>query len=222
VGRGHFWYAKGWVVGHWLLLKFGVRHECHGHHRRRHRHFVCAHRRLAEMAQRDGLVVPLHEVANQRHGILRAVGPIHEAPALRRVDNISEDDVDGHTIAKRVVYGHRGVLRSHRAVHAHEQRLAFDLGVAVAHPHGRLFMAARDEFRRLVIAIIDDRLMQAAKCIPWVGAYVFESDRLDHVDHEIRAGTINSDHADIRGVYILHVTVYLRQWRARIFRPGGW
>ena len=97
----------------------------------------------AKSLERDGAVVPFHEVANHRGGVLRAVRPVHLAEALGGVAEIAENDVHRHAVAKGVVDRHRGVLQADRAVHANEQRLAFDLRVAVAHGDRQILRGSR-------------------------------------------------------------------------------
>ena len=158
-----FGMVKFAAIGNGIFLQLVVRDQRDGHHRSGHRDFVGAHGRFRKSLERNRAVVPFHVIANHRRGILRAVRPIHLAEALGGIAEISEDDVDRHAVAKRVVNRHGGVLQADRAVHADEQRLAFDLGVAVAHGDGGLFVAAGDEFGHLVAAVIDQRFVEAAE-----------------------------------------------------------
>jgi hypothetical protein len=54
------------------------------------------------------------------------------------------------------------VLHANCPVGEHRQRLAFDLGIAVGHVDGRLFVAASDELGALVPAVVDDGFVNSA------------------------------------------------------------
>ena len=69
-----------------------------------------------------------------------------------------------------------------------EHRLPFDLRVAVSHRDRRLFVAARQQLGELVVAVVDDRFVKAFEARARIGGDVLEAERLDHVDHEVRAG----------------------------------
>ena len=64
------------------------------------------------------------------------------------------------------------------------------------HAHGRLFMAAGNELRLLIAAVIDDRFVQGAESIARLGADVFKVEGLEDVHHEVGTGTI--DRQDLR------------------------
>src|SRR5262249_4027065 len=49
-----------------------------------------------------------------------------------------------------------------------------------------------------VAAVVDDRLVDAAKARAWICGYELEVERLDHVDHEVAAGAIGGEHLDGR------------------------
>ena len=176
------------MVGDGVLLELAVGDDHHGTVRRRHRDLVGAHRRFAEVRQRHRRVVPLRVVADHCGRILHAVHPLHSRRPQRRVERVAEHQVDRHAIAPRVVEGHRRVLQSDRPVRHHRERLPLDLEVAVRHGHRRLFVHAGDQFRLLVAAVVDHRLVEAAEAGAWVGADVLEAERLDRVHHEVGAG----------------------------------
>jgi hypothetical protein len=67
-------------------------------------------------------------------------------------------------------------------------RLAGRFEVAVRHRDRRLFVHARDEIRHRVLAVVDQRLVQAAEARRRIGIDVLDLERLDHVDHEVRIG----------------------------------
>ena len=176
---------------HWIVLQVGVGHEKHRHHGRRHRDFVSANGRLGEVLQRDRRVVPFNEVSNHRPGILHAVDPRHFTAAMLRVERVADDEIDRNAIAPSVVKRHRRMLQSDGAVSHRQHRLAFDFGVAMRHRNRRLFVHARDELGILVVAVIDDRFVQSAETSTGIREEILESDRLEDVEHEVRARAID-------------------------------
>ena len=80
--------------------------------------------------------------------------------------------------------------------HEHRHRLAFDLEVAVRHGDRRLLVAAGDELRRRVAAVVDERLVDAAEARAGVGRDVLEVERLEDVDHEVAARPIGRQRLD--------------------------
>ena len=189
--------ARADLGGDRIFLKTAVEDEHHRHHRRRHRDLVGAHRRLREMRQRNRQIVPLDEVADHRRRVLHAVRPFNAGPPQRRVQVVAGHDVDRDAVAVGVVDRHRRVLDADRAVAQHRHRLAFGLEVAVRHRHRGLFVAAGDELRRRVAAVVDDRLVDAAEARSRVGRDIFEVERLDDVDHEVAAWSVGGQHVDV-------------------------
>ena len=146
------------------------------------------------MLERNGEIVPLRKIAHDRRRVLHAVKPLHARRALGHIDNISENHVDRNAIAVSVVNGHRGVLHSHRPVREDRQRLALHFVIAMRHGHRGFFMAAGNELRTLVPAIVDDGFVKAAKTRSRIRANVFKPQRLDHIHHEVRPGAIRGQH----------------------------
>ena len=183
-----------------VFLQFAIRHQQHRPHRRRHRDLIGAHRGLGEVLQRNRQIVPFRVVADHRRGILDAVGPFPISGVPHRgVQHVADDDVNRHAVTIGVVDRHGGVLQSDRAVGEYAQRLALNLGVAVAHGDRRLFMATGDELGILVASVVDHRFMESSETRTCNRANVFEAERLDDVDHEVRPGAIHGQHFDIRG-----------------------
>ena len=129
--------------------------------RRRHRDLVGAHAGLREVSERHGHVVPLDVIAHHRGGVLHAVGPLDVTPAPAHVEDVAEDDVDGHAVGVGVVDRHRRVLEAHGSVRHHQHRLAGDLGVAVRHGDRRFLVTAGQELGRRVAAVVDQRFVEA-------------------------------------------------------------
>ena len=72
-------------------------------------------------------------------------------------------------------------------------------------------MAAGDELRGLVAAVVDQRFLQRTKTRSRIGRDVFKAQGLDHIDHEIGPGTANGQYLDLA-----HRIAFL--WRDR--HPG--
>ena len=140
------------------------------------------------------------------------------------VERVAEDDVDRNAIAPRVVDRHRRVLQSDGPMREHDERLAFDLRVAVRHRHGGFFVEARQELRLRVAAVIDDRLLQTAEARARVAADVRDAERLDDVDHEVRpAAAAGEDLAGFGDLYYRGRGCRIRGlpgWRLRFDQRG--
>jgi hypothetical protein len=70
----------------------------------------------------------------------------------------------------------------------HHDRPAGDLEIAVRHADGGLFVHTGDEFRLSVLAVSEQRFVQAAEAGGRIGEGVFDVQGLNDVDHEIRSG----------------------------------
>ena len=173
-----------------FLLEGGIRHQHHGPVRRGRRYLVGAHRRLGEVRERHRRVVPLGVIADHRRGVLHRVRPLHVAAPPRGVEDVADHHVDGHAIGKGVVDRHRRMLQADGAMGHDHHRLALDLGVAVCHRHRRLLVAARQELGLGVAAVVDDGLVQTAERGARVGGHILQVERLEDIDHEVRAGAI--------------------------------
>ncbi len=94
----------------------------------------------------------------------------------------------GNAIAPGIVDRHGGVLQADDAVDQRHQRLAGRLEVAVAHTDAGFLVHAGEEFRHRVLAVVDQRFMDAAIARRRIGRQIFDVERLDDVDHEVRTG----------------------------------
>ncbi|GCC49418.1 hypothetical protein chiPu_0033577, partial [Chiloscyllium punctatum] len=113
--------------------------------------------------------------------------PFGARRALVGFHDVAAHHNDGDAITPGVVHRHRRVLQPDHAMADHGERLAFHLGVALAHMHRDLFMRAGDDLGLLVAAMIDDRLVQAAEARRAVHREILDVERLEHVDHEVAA-----------------------------------
>src|SRR5919198_3331962 len=62
------------------------------------------------------------------------------------------------------------------------------LGIAMRQRHGDFFMAALDQFRHGIAAIIHDRVVETAKTGAWIACRIDDTTGLKHIDDDI--GTI--------------------------------
>ena len=162
------------------------------------------------MSKGNGRIVPLGIVADHGGGVLHAVRPFDVPAPPVGVENVTKNDEDRDAVGVRVIDRHGGVLKPYGAVSHHHHRLALDLGVTVGHGYGGFLVAAGDEFRTPVAAVIDQRFVKAAEARARIGRRVLESQRLDDVHHEIRPGTIGG------------IDVHPRPGRNRFGRGLGW
>ena len=144
------------------------------------------------MRQRMRRVIPLRHVADESRRVLRAVDPGHFARTpLRGIEDVTENHDHRNAVTKGIVDSHRCVLRPDSAVTAYQRRLACDLGVAMGHRCGKIFVCGQDELRIFVAAIVDDRLLQGHIGISGNAKHVFEAQAFYNVHHEVGAGPIN-------------------------------
>ena len=107
---------------------------------------------------------------------------------MRGVEIVAADDEHRHAVAPGVIDRHGGVLQADRAVDQRHDRLAGRLEIAVAHGDAGFLVRAGEEFRHRVLAVIDQRFVDAAVARGRIGGQIFDIERLDDVDHEIGAG----------------------------------
>ena len=151
-----------------------------GHHDR-----VGAREGLRHAFDRGRLIVPFHVVAHRVALHQRGVGPVDVRPPLALVHRAGgADDEDRHAVQIRVVDRHAGVQQADEIVQDHHHRLAGRLGVAVRDLHRDLFVVAQHH-RRLVAAIVHQRIVQAAEARAGIQRDVGEAVALDAVDDDV-------------------------------------
>ena len=146
------------TIGYRRFLQLAVDHQQRWTHRRRPADRVGAHCSFGEPFEISRLVVHLHEVANDRAHVLRAMRPIDHA---RGVAVVSHHGKYGHSIRPRLKQAHRRVQQPDRAMHQRHHGLAGRLGVAMRDRGTRFLVQYRENLGFAVPAVIDDRLMQA-------------------------------------------------------------
>ena len=181
-----------------LLLQFAVGYDHDGLHGRRHGDLVGANGGLGEVRQAKPANHPTW--CNREPSTRR---PARYAPTPLRCDamrvlDVAQQKIQRHAIAVSVVNGHGCVLQAHGAVRHHHHRLAFDLEVAMSHGDRRFLVAAGEQLRDLVAAVINQRLVDAAKAGAGISGDVFDAQLLDHVDHEVGTRAVRGPHVDVR------------------------
>ena len=151
-----------------------------GHHDR-----VGAREALRHAVDRGRLVVPLGVVADRVALHQRGVGPVDVRAAARLVHRAGgAHDEDRHPVEERVVDRHAGVQQADEVVQDHDHRLAGRLGVAVRDLH-RDFLVVAEHHRRFVVAVVDQRVVQAAEARAGIERDVGKVVPLDHVDDHV-------------------------------------
>ena len=140
------------------------------------------------MLRRDRRVVPFGVVAHDGVDVLRRVHRRHARRPVRGVEIVAAEHDHRHAVAIRVVDIHGGVHQPDRAVDQRHQRLVGDLVIAVGDADAAFLMGAGEEFRHRVLAVVDQRLVDGAIARCRIGRQVFDVERLDDVDHEVRSG----------------------------------
>ena len=119
------------------------------------------------------------------------------------------DDKDRRAVEIGVVDAHRRVQQTDQIVHDGDHRLALGTGIAMGDLDGDLFVLAK-QHRWVVLAVVDQRVMQPAVARSRVERDVFEVVALDHVDDDIR---LPSPIGFLDGLYfrgwLCHVTFLL-------------
>jgi hypothetical protein len=115
------------------------------------------------MLQRRRLIVPFDEIAHQRRRVDRRVRPFDAGHALLGIDNVADHQINRDPIAERVVQAHGCMLQPYRAMGQHRHRRAVHFGVALGHRDRNLFVRAGNQLWFGVLAVIDERFLNAAK-----------------------------------------------------------
>ena len=146
---------------------------------------IGARERFRHALDRGRLVVPLHVVADGVALHQRGMRPVDVRAALGFVHRAGgADDEDRHAVEIGVVDRHAGMQQPDQVVQDHRHRLAGRLGVAVRDLHGDLLVLAQHH-RRLVAAVVDQRIVQAAKARAGIERDVGEAVALDQVDDDV-------------------------------------
>ncbi len=131
------------------------------------------------------LVIPLNEIANRFALDVGRVNPVDKRPALG-FGQRSGGAHDKHRRAVEigVVDAHRRVQQADQVMDDGDHRFALGAGIAMGDLHGDLFMLA-GEHRRIVLAVIDQRVMQAAVARAGIERDVLEIIFFYHVDDHV-------------------------------------
>ncbi len=165
---------QGGVVAHVdRTLRFG------GHDR------IGAREAFRHALDRSRLVIPLDVITDRVALDQRRMRPIDVRAALAFVHGTGRaDDEDRHAIDIGVVDRHAGVQKPDQVVQDHGHRGAARLGVAVGDLHRDLFVLAQHH-GRLVAAVIDQRIVQAAEACARIERDEGKAVALDQVDNDV-------------------------------------
>jgi hypothetical protein len=151
-----------------------------GHHRP-----VSAGEGIRHALDAAGLVIPFDVMADLLALDVGGVDPVDEGAAPALVHRAGgADDEDRGAIHIGVVDAHGRMQQSDHVVHDGDHRAAGRLGVAMGDLHGDLLMLAQ-QHRRAVAAVIDERVVQAAKARPGIERDIGKPELLDQVDDHI-------------------------------------
>ena len=177
--------GQGDVGGERLLLQPGVVAHVDRALRLRHHRAVGAGERIRHALDAARLVVPFRVVADLLALHVGGVDPVDERPPPALVHRPGgADDEDRRAVDVGVVDAHGGVQHADDVVHDGDHRLAGRLGVAVRDLHRDLLVLAQ-QHRRLVAAVVDQRVVQPAVARAGVERDVGEAELLDQVDDDV-------------------------------------
>ncbi len=151
-----------------------------GHHRR-----IGARKRIRHALDTGRLVVPFHVVPELFAVDVGGVNPVDERPPPAFVHRTGgADHKDRAAVDISVVDAHGGVQHADHVVHDRHHRLSGRLGVAVRDLHRDLLVLAEQD-RRLIAAVIDQRVVQAAIARPRIERDEGKVVVLDEVDDDV-------------------------------------
>ena len=151
-----------------------------GHHRR-----VGARKRIRHALDARRLVVPFHVMAQLLAIDVGGVDPVDERPPPAFVHRPGgADDEDRAAVDIGVIDAHGGVQHADHVVHDRHHRPAGRLGVAVGDLHRDLLVLAQQD-RRLVAAVIDQRIVQAAIAGARIERDIGKAVMLDQIDDDV-------------------------------------
>jgi hypothetical protein len=90
-----------------------------------------------------------------------------------------------HAVDVGVEDRHTGVLQADHVVHDGDHRFVLGLGITVRHGHRNFLVMAEDHFRLVVAAVVDDRIVNAAKGRARIEGGVLDIKRLHQIDDDI-------------------------------------
>ena len=168
--------------------------------RLRHHRGIGAHEAFRHAFNGARLVVPFRIVADGFALHESRMAPVDVWPPLALVHRAgSAHDEDRRAVDIGIVDRHLSVQQSDKIVQNDTHRLARRAGIAVRDLHGGLFMLT-DQKLRLVAAVVDDAVVQAAKARARIHRDVGEVVVLQQVDDDVRLvlSIIGAIHRHIR------------------------
>ena len=152
-----------------------------GHHRR-----VGARKGIRHALDAGRLIVPLHVVAQLLAVDVGGVNPVDERPPPAFIHGTGGADHEHRAAVDiGVVDAHGGMQHADHVVHDRHHRLAGGLGIAVRDLHRDLLVLAEQQ-RRIVAAVIDQQVVQAAIARARIERDVGKAVVLDQIDDDVR------------------------------------
>ena len=131
------------------------------------------------------LVVPFDEIAHDIALRESGMNPVDKRPAEFFVHRAGgADDKDRATVDIGVIDSHRRMQKPDHIMDDGQHRFAAGLGVSMSDLHSYLFVVA-EQHRRLVFAVIDQRIVEPAKTGAGIECYVWEAVLLDQIDDDV-------------------------------------
>ena len=162
---GHFGAAGRWHFDIMIELGFlqaGVVAHVDRTLARAHHHRVGAREGARHAVDGGRLIVPFDKIANRLALNVGGVNPVDKRPALGFGQRPGgAHDEHRRAVEISVIDAHRRVQQADQVMHDGDHRLALGAGVTMGDLHGDLFMLA-GQHRRIVLAIVDQRVVQAA------------------------------------------------------------
>ena len=114
--------------------------------------------------------------------------PVDPGAAVSRIHwpGAAQDD-DRQPVSPGVINRHRRMLQTDDIMHRGGHRPACGARVAVSQRHGDLFMIAENDLRRMIAAIVDQRIVQAAEGRSRIDRDILDLEGFDRIDDDIRA-----------------------------------
>ena len=155
-----------------------------------HHDRVGAREGIGHAVNAAGLVIPFGKLAHRVALGEGGVNPVDERTAVFLVHRPGgADEKYRAAVDVGVVDAHGRVQEADDVVHDGDHRFAARLGVAVSDLHGDLFVITQ-QHRRLVLAVVDQRVVQSAIARARIERDVWEAVLLDQIDDDVGLPTL--------------------------------
>ena len=150
-----------------------------------HHDRVCAGEGVRRAVDGGRLIVPFHDMAYRLTLNIGGMDPIDEGAPLGFGQGAGRaDDEHRRAIEISVIDAHRRVEQSDHVVDDGDHRLAARPRIAVRYLHGNFFVVA-EQYRRIVFAVIDQRIVQAAVTRSRIERDIRKAVTFDQIDDDV-------------------------------------